>query len=106
MFDPTARWEQSIPMTPTKLRSYTCKDLAEMAKREGVAGWHAMRKEELVRALARRASNKARAARKGRPAAGASKKSAARKLSPQGQSATDEEAVKAARKAKRKRRHL
>ena len=38
-------------MTTATLRTYTCKDLAQMAKREGVTGWHAMRKEELVRAL-------------------------------------------------------
>ena len=33
------------------LKSYTAKDLAQMAKREGVAGWHSMRKEQLINAL-------------------------------------------------------
>lgn len=33
------------------LKSYTAKDLAQMAKREGVAGWHSMRKEQLIQAL-------------------------------------------------------
>lgn len=33
------------------LKSYTAKDLAQMAKREGVAGWHSMRKEQLIKAL-------------------------------------------------------
>lgn len=38
-------------MTVEELKSQTRKDLAGMAKVRGVAGWHAMRKEELVRAL-------------------------------------------------------
>ncbi|MGI9456311.1 MAG: DUF4912 domain-containing protein, partial [Aeoliella sp.] len=38
-------------MTTATLRTYTCKDLAQMAKKEGVTGWHAMRKEELIHAL-------------------------------------------------------
>ena len=51
--------------TTAKLRSRTVKDLAAMAKRKGVAGWHAMRKEELIRALLRKArSASAKAARK------------------------------------------
>lgn len=33
------------------LKSYTAKDLAQMAKREGVTGWHSMRKEQLIQAL-------------------------------------------------------
>lgn len=47
-------------MTATTLRNCTCKDLAQMAKTEGVAGWHAMRKEELVRALVKQARQKQR----------------------------------------------
>ncbi len=35
----------------TTLDSYTAKDLAQMAKRQGVAGWHSMRKQELIDAL-------------------------------------------------------
>ena len=38
-------------MTADKLRSHTAKDLAQMARKKGIAGWHSMRKEELVRAL-------------------------------------------------------
>lgn len=45
-------------MTPAKLRDYRCKDLAQMAKKEKVPGWHAMRKEELVQALAKAARRK------------------------------------------------
>lgn len=38
-------------VTPTVLRTYTAKDLAKMARAEGLAGWHDMRKDELVDAL-------------------------------------------------------
>lgn len=39
-------------MTPSKLRSYTAKDLAQMARQRGFAKWHSMRKDELIAALA------------------------------------------------------
>ena len=42
-------------ITAATLRTHTVKDLAAMAKRKGITGWHAMRKEQLVRALVRRA---------------------------------------------------
>ncbi len=38
-------------MNPASLRSHKSKDLAQMARRAGVSGWHAMRKEELISAL-------------------------------------------------------
>ena len=41
--------------TVTKFRSYTCKDLAQMAKKRGISGWHSMRKDELVEALVKSA---------------------------------------------------
>jgi hypothetical protein len=47
-------------MTSAALRSYSAKDLAQMARERGVTGWHSMRKEELIRALvvaARRKTN-------------------------------------------------
>jgi len=57
-------------ITAASLKSYTSKELGQMAKEEGVAGWHSMRKAELIRALsrlARRKSNaKARASTKKR----------------------------------------
>ena len=40
-------------MTATHLRTYTLKDLAQLAKRRGVNGWHTMRKDQLVRAILR-----------------------------------------------------
>ncbi len=40
-------------MTVEELKSQTRKDLAGMARNRGVAGWHAMRKDELVKALSR-----------------------------------------------------
>ena len=42
-------------MTASDLKARTVRDLALMAKRKKVRGWHAMKKDELVRALVRRA---------------------------------------------------
>jgi uncharacterized protein len=50
-------------MTAQILNSKSVKDLAQMAKRHGVSGWHTMRKDELVKALVRKA--RAKAARNG-----------------------------------------
>ena len=52
-------------MTPAALNSYTHKDLAQMAKRDGVRGWHSMRKDQLVKALltAEKAKSRTSAAR-------------------------------------------
>jgi len=49
-------------MTESQLKARTLKDLAALAKRKKVPQWHAMRKEQLVRALAKLA--KAQAARR------------------------------------------
>lgn len=38
-------------MTPASLKSYSQKDLAQMARQGGVRGWHAMRKDQLIKAL-------------------------------------------------------
>jgi hypothetical protein len=40
-------------MTSNQLQTCTKKVLAEMARKRGITGWHGMRKEELVEALAR-----------------------------------------------------
>lgn len=40
-------------ITATSLKEYTREELIKLAKRHGVAGWHAMRKDQLVRAVAR-----------------------------------------------------
>jgi len=42
-------------MTADLLKTYSVKDLAEMAKNRGVRGWHSMRKQQLVKALLRMA---------------------------------------------------
>ncbi|HEY4761326.1 MAG TPA: DUF4912 domain-containing protein, partial [Thermoguttaceae bacterium] len=42
-------------MIPANLKTRTLKDLANLAKKQKVPGWHAMRKDELVKALLRRA---------------------------------------------------
>ena len=46
-------------MTTASLREKPVRDLARMAKQHGVAGWHAMRKDQLIRALVRRARSAA-----------------------------------------------
>ncbi len=38
-------------MTPADLKTRTVRDLANLAKKQKVPGWHAMRKDELVKAL-------------------------------------------------------
>jgi hypothetical protein len=47
-------------ITSASLQDYTRKDLAEMAKQKGIDGWHSMRKDQLVRALMRKAGGKAK----------------------------------------------
>ncbi|RCS41569.1 DUF4912 domain-containing protein [Bremerella cremea] len=81
-------------MTAASLKEYTAKDLAQMAKRRGVTGWHAMRKDELVKALIKAAKatssgtkgKSASKAKKSKPAAPTAKATPAptksRKTSP------------------------
>lgn len=47
-------------MKRDQLRSLNCKQLAEMARRRGIAGWHDLRKEQLIEALLRSLRNEAR----------------------------------------------
>lgn len=42
-------------MTTATLREKPVRDLAKLAKQQGVPGWHAMRKDQLIKALVRRA---------------------------------------------------
>jgi len=42
-------------ITTASLKTQSWKDLADMAKRKGLSGWHSMRKDELVKALVRAA---------------------------------------------------
>ena len=74
-------------LTAEKLRSQTSKDLAQLAKKRGVQGWHSMRKEELVKALLlmARANTKSKSkAAKSKPAKRAAngRPQAARKSNP------------------------
>lgn len=48
-------------ITAASLKTQSWKDLAEMARHKGLAGWHSMRKEELVNALVRAAKKRAKA---------------------------------------------
>ena len=49
------RNRERISMTSASLREKPVRDLARMAKQHGVAGWHAMRKDQLIKALVSKA---------------------------------------------------
>ena len=44
-------------MTSASLKEKPVRDLARLAKQHGVAGWHAMRKDQLIKALVRKAKS-------------------------------------------------
>ncbi len=48
-------------ITAASLKSQKSKDLAQLAKKKGVEGWHSMRKEQLVKALLKIAKQKEKA---------------------------------------------
>lgn len=45
-------------ITQASLKSQTAKDLSQLAKQKGIAGWHSMRKDELIKALLKLARKK------------------------------------------------
>jgi uncharacterized protein len=49
--------EVTLVITVARLKNQTARELAALARREGIAGWHAMRKEELIKALLRSAKD-------------------------------------------------
>ena len=67
-------------MTAASLNSYTAKDLAQMARERGVAGWHSMRKDELIRALSAAIRRRDSAATHGRKSAVGANGTAQRQL--------------------------
>jgi len=46
---------RGVSVTAATLRQKPVRDLARLAKQHGVTGWHAMRKDQLIRALVRKA---------------------------------------------------
>ncbi len=60
------------------LRSRTSKELGQMAKKKGVQGWHSMKKDELVRALLRKARAKAKENAKAKSSKNGAKKKTSR----------------------------
>jgi uncharacterized protein len=67
-------------MTAASLREKPVRDLARLAKQHGVQGWHSMRKDQLIRALVRKAKS-----RLGQPAAVRGGREAARHVPAGGQ---------------------
>ena len=53
-------WSMNL-ITAASLKSQKSKDLAQLAKKKGVEGWHSMRKEQLVKALLKIAKQKEKA---------------------------------------------
>ena len=45
-------------MTTASLREKPVRYLARLAKQHGVTGWHSMRKDQLIRALVKKASRR------------------------------------------------
>ena len=86
-------------MTADALKDCNKKYLAQMAKEQGISGWHAMRKDQLIRALtvtrssASRLKKTARTAKPQRP-------SRAKALRPRKQSADALETAVAARRSR------
>ncbi len=54
---PAARTGHPL-MTTASLREKPVRDLARLAKQHGVTGWHSMRKDQLIRALVKKAKSK------------------------------------------------
>ena len=83
-------------ITLASLKTQTLKNLTELAKSRGVSGWHSMRKEQLVKALARTAKPKPA---KAKPAAPAARLKAASSPQPSRRTATKVTAGRAAVRA-------
>ncbi|HXG13277.1 MAG TPA: DUF4912 domain-containing protein [Gemmataceae bacterium] len=60
-------------MNSEQLHACTKKKLADLARRKGIAGWHAMRKEELVEALCERKPKRKKKASRPHPQAAAAR---------------------------------
>ncbi len=72
-------------ITAAKLKTHTVKDLAAMAKKKKVPGWHAMRKDELIQSLVKQARSQARKAAKKNGESKSSDRAAKKVRSPQAQ---------------------
>ena len=98
-----APMEESPLITATSLREHTVKDLGRMAKDKGVAGWHSMRKDQLIRASAKskstRTTSKSRSTVKARATSGVS--ASAKSRSSKTQSAKSRAAKTTASKSSR-----
>jgi hypothetical protein len=80
-------------ITTASFNSRTTKELAEIARKKGIRGWHAMRKEQLVQALIR--LERGTAASKKSPPAGAKSRIAARSVKRASKTTTQKSAATA-----------
>jgi len=89
-----------LRMTADALKDCNKKNLAQMAKEQGISGWHAMRKDQLVRALTvPRSSPKSRSKKQVRSAKN-QPATRSRALSPRKQSVSATEPAVAARRSR------
>ena len=72
-------------MTSASLKDKSVRDLARLAKQHGVAGWHAMRKDQLIRALVRKARSRQPVAAAARSLAASAASAAPGSTRPRGQ---------------------
>jgi len=77
-------------MTAATLRSHTAKDLAQMARQNGVAGWHSMRKEELILVLSQLSRKRISSSQNGRNGAAMPTKAKTNGASPKNRQGTKE----------------
>jgi len=82
-------------ITASQLKTHTARELAVMAKRRGIPGWHAMRKEELVKALLKLAVKTARPEPGSKSHAGGNHRSAAVSRAKNGTAVQERQGAKA-----------
>ena len=86
-------------MTADTLKDYNKKNLAQMAKEQGISGWHAMRKDQLIRALTVTRSSPSSRSRKLARSAKKHPATRSKALAPRKQSASATETAVAARRS-------
>jgi len=89
-------------MTADTLKDYNKQNLAQMAKEQGISGWHAMRKDQLIRALTVTRSSPSSRSKKLTRSAKKLPAARTKALAPRKQSASAAETAVAARRHARR----